>query len=273
MSQKICSYITYLCISFFVIGAVAQTVTTNGGSTNSVPKFSSATTIVDSAITENNGTVTVQSQRSLLLGTEVCCGAGPTGSSIGSNAGWSSGYNSFLFNSNGTADGDSINGAQINTALPSWRMTLGSGTQEWGGGDTFAIGRVAAGGNYLAPSVLLKVDASGQIHTVGGIVFPDGSLQTKAQLVGPQGPVGPTGATGPQGPPGSSTHNIAICVQGPNNSASCSCAVRLITGKFAPDVAGGSSCNVTSDTGSCSASGNFGPGFDFSGACCVCAVN
>jgi hypothetical protein len=58
MSKKICSYISYLCIPFFVLGAGAQAVTTNDGS-NRIPKFSSATSVVNPAIIENNGTVQV----------------------------------------------------------------------------------------------------------------------------------------------------------------------------------------------------------------------
>lgn len=98
------------------------------------------------------------------LVTASCCGnTGPKGSSITSSAGWSTGYNGLFLNSNGTGRGDV--GAQMNTSLPSWRMSLGSGAAEWGGGDNFAIGRVAAGGNYLAPSILLKVDASGAVQS------------------------------------------------------------------------------------------------------------
>lgn len=218
-----------LCLSVFclfsALGSWAQTtVTTSGGTANSIPKFSGSSTIVNSAITENNGLVgigttnpqsfldirgtdgvtfgvTVQSNNGLFLGTAPCCGyTGPKGSSITSTAGGSSAYNGLFLNSNGTGRGDV--GAQMNTSLPSWRLSIGSGSQEWGGGDDFAIGRVAAGGNYLAPSILLKVDASGGIHPAGGIVFADGSTQTTAQLVGPQGPQGPAGPPGPQGPQG-----------------------------------------------------------------------
>jgi hypothetical protein len=198
--------------------ATAQTVTTNGGTTNSVPKFSGSTTIVNSAVTENNGKVgigtaspqatlhvagndhpgvIVEAQDSFLFGTTVCCGAGPTGSSIASDAGWSAFYNGLFFNSNGTSQGG---GAQLNASVPSWRMALGSGVNEWPGGDNFVIARVPAGGNYAAPSILLKVDAGGALHSSGGIVFPDGSLQTKAQVAGPQGPQGPVGPQGPAGP-------------------------------------------------------------------------
>jgi hypothetical protein len=206
----------------------------------------------------------VEAQDSLQLGTTVCCGAGPTGSSIGSNAGWSSFFNGMYLNSNGTAAGGS-GGAQINTTVPSWRMALGSGTNEWPGGDNFVVARVPAGGNYAAPSILLKVDAGGALHSAGGIVFPDGSLQTKAQVAGPQGPKGDPGPQGPAGPGSTS----AVCAQNNSSGANCSCAVRLVAQLFAPFGATSTSCTVTSNTGSCSASG--GP--NSSGACCVCAPN
>jgi hypothetical protein len=236
--------------------ATAQTVTTNGGTTNSVPKFSSATTIVNSTITENNGHVgigttdpqsfldirgsngvtfgiTVESNNGLFFGTASCCGnTGPKGSSLTSSGGWDNFYNGVFLNSNGTGRGDV--GAQMNTSLPSWRMSLGSGTQEWGGGDSFAIGRVAPGANYQAPSILFKLDNSGAIHPAAGIIFPDGSLQTKAEVAGPVGPTGaagaqgspgpqgPTGLTGPQGPVGPTGATGAQGPPGPRIGCSCS---------------------------------------------------
>ncbi|HEV2962873.1 MAG TPA: hypothetical protein VG649_13670 [Candidatus Angelobacter sp.] len=188
-----------ICTIFFALGpAVAQTtVTTPGGSTNSVPKFSGSSTIVNSAITENNGQVgigttnpqatlhvsgnnapgaIIEAQDSLLFGSIVCCGAGPTGSSIGSSGGWSSFFNGAYFNSNGTATGGA-GGAQLNSAVPSWRMALGSGTNEWPGGDNFVIARVPAGGNYAAPSILLSVNNSGQVKVAGGVDATGGGLK------------------------------------------------------------------------------------------------
>jgi len=51
-----------------------------------------------------------------------------------------------------------------------------------------------------------QLEVGGNLHIAsGGLIFPDGSLQTKAQVAGPQGPQGPAGTqgpTGPQGPPG-----------------------------------------------------------------------
>jgi VCBS repeat protein/collagen triple helix repeat protein len=48
-----------------------------------------------------------------------------------------------------------------------------------------------------------RLDVAGTVRTTSGYQFPDGSVQTTAQLTGPPGPPGPTGPDGPQGPAGS----------------------------------------------------------------------
>ncbi|HLJ27421.1 MAG TPA: hypothetical protein VKY85_11980 [Candidatus Angelobacter sp.] len=118
----------------------------------------------------------VEAQDAIEFGTTVCCGAGPTGSSLGSSAGWSSFYNGVFLNSNGTATGVST-GAQINTSLPSWRMALGSGSNEWPGGDNFAIARVAAGGTYSSPSVLFSISDTGRMKVAGGVDATGGGIK------------------------------------------------------------------------------------------------
>ena len=64
-----------------------------------------------------------------------------------------------------------------------------------------------------------KLDVAGSIRTSsGGIVFPDSTVQTTAQLVGPQGPIGPQGpqgVQGPQGPTGPQGPQGAQGAQGP----------------------------------------------------------
>ncbi|MCP5020889.1 MAG: collagen-like protein, partial [bacterium] len=76
-------------------------------------------------------------------------------------------------------------------------------------------------------------------HARGGVMFPDGTLQDTATLVGPvgpagadgvagavgpQGPIGPAGANGavgamgPQGPQGSAGQNGAVGAQGPQGA-------------------------------------------------------
>lgn len=215
-----------LCLILFAIGtAVSQTtVTTTGGTANSVPKFSGSSTVVNSAITEVNGKVGIgtsnpqrsfdvqtsdpsnfhtsvlvgfdnnqgatlfvngpiiaQFQESLLYGTGACCntgGLGNTGgSSLGSTAGFSASFDGAFFNANGTADGDGNTGHQINTALPSWRMALGSGTSEWPGGDNFAIGRVAADGNYQAPTIFFSISNAGKMKVSGGVDATGGGVK------------------------------------------------------------------------------------------------
>jgi hypothetical protein len=66
-----------------------------------------------------------------------------------------------FLNSNGNGVG--AGGAQYNTAVSSWRVAVGSGSAEWAGADVFAVGRVAAGGTYTSPTVLVKVDNTGNI--------------------------------------------------------------------------------------------------------------
>ena len=61
-------------------------------------------------------------------------------------------------------------------------------------------GRVGIG-TTGAPAARLHI---GGTAGTDGIMFPDGTLQTTATLVGPEGPAGPTGPAGPAGPAGSS---------------------------------------------------------------------
>lgn len=174
--------------------------------------------------------ILIQSPYAMQFGTFACCGAGPAGSTLGASGGYSSFYNGVFLNSNGSGSGQT-GGSQMNTSLPSWRMALGGGSVEWPGADSFAIGRVAAGGNYSAPTVLLRVDNSGLLHMSGGLVFPDGTKQTTAGVQG---------------------HTSAVCS---GNTPSCP------DGFVVQPIQ--SPCTVTSDTGSCSTSGA-------AGFCAVC---
>jgi hypothetical protein len=113
--------------------------------------------------------ILIQANFAMELGTFNDGGqGGPAGSSLGSTAGFNSSFSGLFLNSNGTAVNGS-GGAQINTSLPSWRMALGSGTSEWAGGDNFAVGRVAAGGNYGSPASLFSVSNTGDITVAGGV--------------------------------------------------------------------------------------------------------
>jgi hypothetical protein len=94
----------------------------------------------------------------LLFGT---VGSSVRGSGISSTGGISAFYNGLFLNCNGNGAGD--NGAQYNTAVSSWRVAVGSGSSEWAGADSFVVGRVAAGGTYTSPSILMKIDNAGNV--------------------------------------------------------------------------------------------------------------
>jgi hypothetical protein len=91
---------------------------------------------------------------------------------------------------------------------------------------------------------------------------------------GPPGPVGPPGAqgpVGPQGPPGPAVSTSAACTSSLPQS---SCTSQANANAHCAGICGSNlrvvaalcgSCNVTSDTGSCSSLSTNG-----SGVCCVC---
>jgi hypothetical protein len=61
-----------------------------------------------------------------------------------------------------------------------------------------------------------RLDVEGMIRSrVGGFEFPDGSVQTTAELGGATGPVGPVGPEGPQGPAGPTGPTGAQGPEGP----------------------------------------------------------
>ena len=85
--------------------------------------------------------------------------------------------------------------------------------------------------------------------------------------VGAQGPAGPAGGQGAAGPP---THTCAVCASNvpPTLAGSSGCSGRIVVFK---SVSGGS-CNVTSDTGSCSAVGTPSALLGVQWTSAVCAV-
>jgi hypothetical protein len=123
----------------------------------------------------------------------------------------------------------------------------------------------------------VQFDGDLRVNGFNGITFPDGTSQTTAERVGPQGPPGPQGPSGPSGPQGPSGSQGPAGPQGPpgppgplgppvHTSAVCTqsaprpgCVHGTVTSAQAP-------CTVTSDTGSCSAL----PG---TGGCAVCYPN
>ncbi|MEQ8914927.1 MAG: hypothetical protein RIE03_21785, partial [Pseudomonadales bacterium] len=175
------------------------------------------------------------------------------------------------------------------TITNSWRpLHLGSsfGGQQVQRTMTLAGGKVGVG--VASPAEAL--DVNGRIRAGQGFVFPDGTVQTTAQLVGPAGPAGPAGPEGPrgergpkgdqgdqgppgaqgeQGPPGPPVSTSAVCQDGiiglPTPSCSSICERGWIASVLTP-------CQVTSDTGDCSAtSAGGGPTLPvYRGRCCVC---
>jgi hypothetical protein len=125
----------------------------------------------------------------------------------------------------------------------------------------------------------VKVEGSGN-----GVTFPDGSIQTIAELqgpagpAGPQGPQGPTGAQGPQGPTGATGPQgpqgpqgppgkvpFSVCVSNSQNPPGCGCSTYLSQAS----VHGGALCQTSGTTNSCAASSTGGLSITY-GICCVC---
>jgi hypothetical protein len=100
-----------------------------------------------------------------------------------------------------------------------------------------------------------------------------------AGLAGPKGDPGPAGQPGAKGdigpagsigPAGLAVKTVAVCASASGGvspvQGNCSCSVKTISSQ---QSVGG--CTVTSDTGSCTASGFTQNGGVYPGACCVCA--
>jgi hypothetical protein len=88
---------------------------------------------------------------------------------------------------------------------------------DFGAQNIITMGSIGVG----TPSPQEALDVAGVIRSsTGGIRFPDDTIQTTAQLVGPpgpegpQGPPGPQGSTGPQGPQGPTGPQGPIGTQG-----------------------------------------------------------
>jgi hypothetical protein len=101
----------------------------------------------------------------------------------------------------------------------------------------------------------------------------DTGLQGATGATGPKGPIGMTGPQGPVGPMGPATKSVATCASGSVEysgavrNGDCSCSGVTIS----KVTASNSSCNVTSETGSCSAgvTGYVSLGVAYA-SCCVC---
>jgi hypothetical protein len=119
------------------------------------------------------------------------------------------------------------------------------------------IGRTSPGArlDVEGPIRSGSLDAGPIRSRSGGFQFPDGTIQTTAQLRGPEGPRGPAGPPGPPGPPGINT--FAVCLRGVTCIGACTGGTRIVGQSQGP-------CSVTSQTGGCSYAGS-------DGVCCVCA--
>jgi hypothetical protein len=114
----------------------------------------------------------------ILFGTNAAFGTTPTrGASIYTSGGSVSNFNSTGIDNNGNGI------SQLNTALPSWRMAVGSGALEWAGPDAFAIGRVAAGGTYATPTLMFKVDSGNNGYLPGRLFVNSFTGYTNANIL------------------------------------------------------------------------------------------
>jgi hypothetical protein len=133
-----------------------------------------------------------------------------------------------------------------------------------------AIGKTGATGATGPQGAIGPVGPQGP----AGVRGPTGNTGPQGPAGGPQGPagpVGPKGATGPQGPAGPAVHTVASCVSPTGGaspvSASCSCRTGRTLVQQNAMV-----CQVTADTGSCTASGfvDATSHIPYTAACCVC---
>ncbi len=248
-----------------------QTITTsNGGTVNTVPKFTGTSTIENSAIVESDGNVGIGTNNPVGkldvnltsdadVGLLVTDGTNASNIVIQPRTGTSSGFQALNFNGyvNSTIQ-------RFNTSKNFWRVLVDqTGTTDqfrvstYDGATQRNIFTATTSGDFgigtQSPDTRLHVVGNIKIGGGGnGIIFPDGSVQGTAEVAGPQGPKGATGATGPQGPQGPAGPVVhtssAVCSSQP---PSCSNGF-----KVSPVQGGQSGCTVTSDTGSCSSFGN-----------------
>ena len=137
--------------------------------------------------------------------------------------------------------------------------TIGVASPQTSGGQFYAFTNWLDGGNQTR--TITVPTAAGNFtanfyQTIPGPAGPAGPQGPKGDPgpQGPQGAQGPAGLTGSQGPAGPPFHTIALCASNvsPNLAGSSGCLGRTVVFKSVP----GGSCNVTSDTGSCSATGS-----------------
>jgi hypothetical protein len=238
------------------------------GTTGTLPLWSGPTALSNSVITQSAGNIgvgtTTPSERLHVEGNFWL--SGPGAIITVNNTDSSSNPNLYLRDASGSSKAGRIstNGGDIEFAPGNLTQMVFTNNGNLG------IGVIGPGS---------KLTVAGLIEsTSGGIKFPDGTIQTTVASQGPPGPQGPTGQQGLQGPQGAqgpagpAVHTSAVCVNatsGSNNVCqprTCSCPSGLVTRVDSP-------CQVTSDTGSCTANSCaiFSP-FKSSadGQCCVC---
>jgi hypothetical protein len=163
--------------------------------------------------------------------------------------------------------------------------------------------RLAANGNVgigtTSPTARLHVNGEIRSQT-GGIRFPDNTVQTTAQLVGPAGPAGPAGqrgqacwdlnnngvgnvatedrdgdglvnvddCRGDPGPSGAPASTFAVCGANTNSCNSACGGSEFVLADLSENGSGtpGAGCSAVADGGSCTSE------TDLSDTCCVCRV-
>jgi hypothetical protein len=126
---------------------------------------------------------------------------------------------------------------------------------------------VNVGIGTATPSTALDVVGNLRLEGSGnGITFPDGTSQTTASAMGPKGAPGPAGPPGPQGPAGPPVHTSAMCLSNVSLGLVGSPCNKTAAFKSVP----GGACNVTADTGSCSASSSASTFGQTAAVCAVC---
>jgi hypothetical protein len=212
LTRKVLVFVVIsLLIAALTITAAAQTqVTTDGsGQTNQVPKFSGSATIIGSAITENNGNVgigTTNPQAKL----QVANSDASTNNWIGVSAIGSGSLAGFIL---GGANGLFTGGDYWDI----YQMQGNLKTLYFDGPNPNVTGNpqlvlLQAGGNVgigtTAPAYPL--DVAGYLRTTGGIVFPNGTIQTTAAASGGGTITGVTAGTGLTG--GGTGGNVTLAV-------------------------------------------------------------
>jgi hypothetical protein len=148
------------------------------------------------------------------------------------------------------------------SASPSWIIL---NTQWIANGTNLSYNEGSVGIGTNLPAAKLDVNGNLAINGTPVINASGQWVGSPSGLVGPQGPPGPQGPTGPQGPAGPAVSTSALCVSSAPVSASCSLicgAGHLVSGTCTYFA----SCNITSNTGSCSATGNN----QTHACCCLC---